>query len=301
MKSNQIKIWIKAFRLRTLPLSLAGIITGSMLAHSVNRFDGLLFGLAIATVLFLQILSNLANDLGDGLKGTDNENRVGPARAIQSGEISVPAMKRAVTILAILSLSTGIPLAYLGTKDMSFEMLYTFLFLAIACVIAAISYTMGKKAYGYHGMGDLFVFFFFGLLSVGGIFLLMTKFWDNAILFPASAIGLLSAAVLNLNNMRDIENDAASGKNTLVVRMGSSKAKIYHTFLIITPLFLISIFAFVTQSWGYLFSLCVYLILLPHLATVWKNNNPRELDPELKKVALSTFFLSVIITIWVLI
>ena len=163
MKNSQLKIWLKAFRLRTLPLSVAGIITGSMLAYSVERFNITLFVLAIATVLFLQILSNLANDLGDGVKGTDNEDRVGPARAIQSGEISVPAMKKAVLIFALLSLLSGIPLAYIGTLGMPFEILLTFIILALACVAAAISYTVGKKAYGYNGMGDVFVFLFFGI------------------------------------------------------------------------------------------------------------------------------------------
>jgi 1,4-dihydroxy-2-naphthoate octaprenyltransferase len=301
MNKERIKIWLKAFRLRTLPLSVAGIITGSMLAYSVERFNITLFVLAIATVLFLQILSNLANDLGDGVKGTDNKDRVGPARAIQSGEISVPAMKKAVLIFALLSLLSGIPLAYIGTLGMPFEILLTFIILALACVAAAISYTVGKKAYGYNGMGDVFVFLFFGILSVEGIYVLMTKQFDWIILLPASAIGLLSTAVLNLNNMRDIENDAKSGKNTLVVRMGSQKAKVYHTFLILVPIVLILIFTFITQVFGLLFTLAIYLILLPHLIRVWKTTNPSALDPELKKVALSTFLFSIILTIWVII
>lgn len=301
MNKERIKIWLKAFRLRTLPLSVAGIITGSMLAYSVERFNITLFVLAIATVLFLQILSNLANDLGDGMKGTDNKDRVGPARAIQSGEISVPAMKKAVLIFALLSLLSGIPLAYIGTLGMPFEILLTFIILALACVAAAISYTVGKKAYGYNGMGDVFVFLFFGILSVEGIYVLMTKQFDWIILLPASAIGLLSTAVLNLNNMRDIENDAKSGKNTLVVRMGSKKAKIYHTFLILMPFVLILIFTFITQVFGLLFTLAIYLILLPHLIRVWKTTNPSVLDPELKIVALSTFLFSIILSIWVII
>ena len=301
MNGNQVKVWLNAFRLRTLPLSVSGIITGSSLAFSVNQFDALLFSLAILTVLFLQILSNLANDLGDGLKGTDNANRVGPTRAIQSGKISVSAMKKAVILFAILSLCTGIPLAYLGTQGLSVQMLYIFIGLAILCVLAAISYTMGKKAYGYFGLGDVFVFLFFGILSVCGIFLLMTKQWMAEIILPASTIGLLSAAVLNLNNMRDLVNDKASGKNTLVVRMGFSKAKLYHIFLIVTPLLLITLFSYIIDSWGYLFSLSIYLILIPHIIRVVQCEDPKSLDPELKKVALTTFLFSLIIATWVLI
>lgn len=301
MATNKIKTWLNAFRLRTLPLSIAGILTGSMLALSVEKFDLLLFLLALATVLFLQILSNLANDLGDSLKGTDNDQRVGPTRAVQSGEISRAAMKRAVQLFAVLSLSTGIPLAILGTKGLPFEAMVTFIFLALACVFAAIMYTMGKKAYGYQGLGDVFVFLFFGILSVCGIFILMTKEWDSIILLPASTIGFLSTAVLNLNNMRDIENDAKSGKNTLVVRMGSEKAKIYHSFLILTPLLLILLFSYQSTTWGYLFGLLIFIVLLPHLLKVWKTKQPKELDPELKKVALSTFVYALIMTVWVLI
>src|SRR5690606_37261178 len=203
-----------------------------------------------------------------GLKGTDNVNRVGPSRTIQNGEISVKAMQKAVVLFALLSLTTGIPLAYIGTKNLSQEMLFVFIGLAISCVVAALTYTLGKKAYGYHGLGDLFVFFFFGILSVGGIFLLMTKYWMFEVLLPASSIGLLSVAVLNLNNMRDISNDKASGKNTLVVRMGFSNAKIYHAFLICMPAFLILLFSWRVMSYGYLFTLIIYFILVPHLIRI---------------------------------
>lgn len=301
METSSIKNWITAFRLRTLPLSVSGILLGSMLAYDTGKFDSLVFILALSTVIFLQVLSNLANDLGDGIKGTDNENRVGPQRAVQSGAISVKAMKKAVILFSLLSLASGLPLAWLGTRGMPPSLFWIFIVLALLCVLAAITYTVGKKAYGYLGLGDLFVFLFFGLLSVGGIFVLLTKQWDNLVLLPASAIGLLSAAVLNLNNMRDIENDRASGKNTLVVKIGGNVAKKYHAFLIITPVLLLLLFSYLTTTPGYLFGLLVYIILFPHLRTVMKNQQPRELDPELKKVALSTFFFSLLISIWILI
>lgn len=298
METSRVGIWLKAFRLRTLPLSLAGIVTGGALAQLVNRFDGLLFGLAIATVLFLQILSNLANDLGDSLKGTDNAQRVGPERAVQSGQITIPQMKRAVLIFAVLSLLAGIPLAYLGTRELPSQIEYTFYGLALLCVLAAVGYTLGKKAYGYLGLGDLFVFLFFGLLSVQGIYVLMTKQFDWLVFLPASAIGLLSVAVLNLNNMRDIENDEKCGKNTLVVRMGFRIARVYHTFLIIAPALLLSVFAHLTGITGFYFGLVIYAVLIPHLIRVWKVAQPRELDKELKIVALSTFLLSLLIGSW---
>jgi len=298
MNNNRIRIWLQAFRLRTLPLSLAGILTGSALAQVVQKFDGLLFALAILTVLFLQILSNLANDLGDSLKGTDNENRVGPERAVQSGAISTSQMKRAVALFAILSLSTGMPLAYLGTRDLPQSITLTFYGLALLCVLAAIGYTLGKKAYGYLGLGDVFVFLFFGILSVQGIFVLMSKQWDPLVFLPASAIGLLSVAVLNLNNMRDSENDAQCGKKTLVVRIGFRMAKIYHTCLIVLPLLLLITFYLLTNVAGFLFSLVIYTALIPHLIRVWKVSEPRNLDSELKVVALSTFACALILSVW---
>lgn len=291
------KAWLQAFRLRTLPLSISGILVGSALAFRTGHGEILLFVLALFTVLFLQILSNLANDLGDNLKGTDNENRIGPERSTQTGAISRKSMKNAILLFALLSLICGGTLAYLGTRDMAFEVQITFYLLALACIAAAIGYTMGKKAYGYLGLGDLFVFMFFGLLSVCGIYILMAKSWDWPIVLPAIAIGLLSAAVLNLNNMRDHENDAACGKNTLVVKIGFENALKYHFALLLLPIIALVSYAALTEFWWSLISLLSYIILGKHLLYVVKNPYPEKMDSQLAKVAVSTFIFALLFTI----
>ena len=284
-----MKQWLHAFRLRTLPLSISGILLGSALAHKTNNFDLTLFILALLTVLFLQILSNLANDLGDNLKGTDNSNRIGPQRSTQSGAISRKQMKRAIYLFAFLALAFGGTLAYLGTREMSFEVQITFYLLATACILAALGYTLGKNAYGYLGLGDIFVFMFFGLLSVMGIHVLMTKSFDIGVILPAISVGLLSTAVLNLNNLRDHENDAQCGKNTLVVKMGFENALKYHYALLLLPLILTVAFAASHGMWWSLLSLLSYFILGKHLYFVVQNPFPNKLDAELGKVAISTF------------
>ncbi len=292
--TNRVQIWLQAFRLRTLPLSISGILVGSALAYREDNFDALLFVLAIGTVLFLQILSNLANDLGDNLKGTDNENRIGPERSTQTGAISRENMKKAIYLFAALSLISGGTLAYLGTRDMGVEIQITFYILALACIAAAIGYTMGKKAYGYLGLGDLFVFMFFGLLSVCGIYILMAKSFDWVIVLPATAIGLLSAAVLNLNNMRDHENDARSNKNTLVVKIGFENALKYHFALLLLPVIALVSYAALTEFWWSLLALLSYIILGKHLIFVVKNPMPEKFDSQLGKVAISTFLMAVL-------
>jgi len=298
---NKFNSWLKAFRLRTLPLSLSGIIVGTMVALYFGHTDYLLFVLALFTVLFLQILSNLANDLGDTLKGADDDGRVGPKRTIQSGEISHKEMKNALIIFSVLSLFTALPLAYLGTLELSTSVFYVFIFLALSCVLAAITYTIGRKAYGYIGLGDLFVFTFFGMVSVCGIYVLIAKEWNSIILLPAIAVGLLSTAVLNLNNLRDYINDKKVAKKTLVVQMGIKKAKIYHAFLIFGPFLAILLFSYFTKDIGFLFLLAIYFILIPHIIYVFKEQETSKLDSELKKVALSTFLMSILLTIWVII
>lgn len=293
-QNSSIKNWLQAFRLRTLPLSISGILVGSALGYKNETFDGLLFVLALLTVLFLQILSNLANDLGDHLKGTDNDKRIGPERSTQTGAISRKQMLNAIYLFAFLSLVFGGTLAYLGTRDMAFEVQITFYVLAVSCILAAVGYTMGKKAYGYLGLGDLFVFMFFGLLSVCGIYILMAKTFDFEVLLPAVSIGLLSAAVLNLNNMRDHENDALCGKNTLVVKIGFVNALKYHYALLLFPIIATVTFAAITEFWRSLLALLSYVILFQHLLFVVKNPIPEKLDSQLGKVAISTFIYAVL-------
>ena len=286
--------WLEAFRLRTLPLSLAGIIVGSGYAYYTNHWNNSIFVFAMITTVLFQILSNLANDLGDSLKGTDNEQRVGPMRAVQSGQITKKQMKIAVTITSILSFSSAANLIKLGSKNLSTEFILFYFVLALLCILAAITYTIGKKAYGYLGLGDLMVLFFFGFVSVLGVYPLYAKSIDLILILPAFSIGLLSTAVLNLNNMRDIENDRTSNKNTLVVKIGSKNAKTYHCLLIIVAFWSQFSFVLLTEKLILLISLIPFILLFIHLKTVRNNQEPRLLDPELKKVALSTFFMAIL-------
>ncbi len=297
----QFKDWIHAARLRTLPLSVSGILVGSLLALQNGHWNPLVFVLALSTTLLFQILSNLANDLGDTLKGADNANRVGPERAVQSGAISIEAMKRAVAITAILSGISAGALIWKGTANLSMNSVYGYIGLAVACVLAAITYTMGKRAYGYFGLGDVFVFIFFGCVSVIGVYPLFADGLILELVFPAITIGLLSTAVLNLNNMRDQINDASVGKRTLVVKLGFKNAKMYHLTLVITAMLSWIAFLIFKQHWIGFISCLPFILLLKHILFVLKNNEPRAFDPELKKVALSTFFISVLYTISVII
>jgi 1,4-dihydroxy-2-naphthoate octaprenyltransferase len=289
-----IKNWLEAFRLRTLPLSISGILLGSALAYKNGSFDNILFVLAIFTVLFLQILSNLANDLGDTIKGTDNDSRIGPKRSTQTGAISNKQMKIAISIFATLSLIFGSILAFQGTRSMSIEVQITFFVLALGCILAAVGYTMGKNAYGYLGLGDLFVFVFFGLLSVCGIYVLMVKNFHWEVILPAISVGLLSTAVLNLNNMRDHVNDAACGKNTLVVKIGFENALKYHFVLVLTPIFCTISYAALTKHWWCLLALLNYVILGKHILYVVQNPIPEKLDSQLGNVAISTFVYAIL-------
>ena len=293
-----MKHWIQAARLRTLPLSVSGIIVGSFYAMSQAMFNWKIIIFALSTTLGLQILSNFANDYGDGIKGTDNENRVGPKRAIQSGVITPEAMKRALVITSILTLISAILLIYVAFKDHNLGFSLFYLGLGILAIASAIRYTVGNSAYGYRGYGDLFVFLFFGLVSTLGIYFMFAKEMDWFLLLPATAIGFLSVAVLNLNNMRDEESDRKSNKNTLVVKMGSANAKVYHYFLVISAMVLMLEFSYFKEFNidQYIFVLA-YIPLIKHLVTVYKNKNPKELDPELKKVALSTFVLSILLSL----
>jgi 1,4-dihydroxy-2-naphthoate octaprenyltransferase len=267
---------------------------GSFLAFNSGYSDYLLFSVALLTTILFQILSNLANDLGDSLKGTDNENRIGPKRTVQAGKISVYQMKIAVMFTSVLSLFSASLLIYLAKENMSSKMIISYLTLACFCIIAAITYTVGKKAYGYHGLGDLMVFLFFGLVGVMGSNTLYTKEIDWLLFLPATSIGCLSTAVLNLNNMRDIENDAASNKNTLVVKLGLDRAKIYHVSLLVTALLTLISFSLLMQDYWIILGCLPFIMLFKHGKFVLSNNIPGNFDPELKKVAITTFLVSLL-------
>ena len=292
---NKTKAWLQAARLRTLPLSVSGIIVGTTLANIQGFHDGPVFFLAILTTIGFQITSNFANDYGDGVKGTDNELRVGPQRALQSGVLKREELKNGITISIIINLTLVALLLYRAFADQYWEYIVVFAVLGLLCIWAAIKYTVGNDAYGYRGLGDLFVFLFFGLLSVLGSQFLYSKSIYLTAFLPATAIGLLSTAVLNLNNMRDIFSDKTAGKNTLAVKLGPFWSRIYHYFLIITALtcmiYFNSLHAASIWQW---FSLLAFIPLLLHLLKIRTIKDNSKLDPELKKIALSTFLLALL-------
>lgn len=293
--------WVKALRLRTLPLSLSGIILGSFIAKFNGHWNWVVFTLAMFTTILFQILSNLANDLGDSLKGTDNAERIGPMRSVQSGVISKKEMRNAVIGTSLLSFVLAGSLIFVGTQELSMTIVWFYVGLAVACVLAAITYTVGKKAYGYNGFGDIMVFLFFGIVSVMGVYPLFSKTIDWTLILPAASIGLLSAAVLNLNNMRDRVNDEKSNKRTLVVMMGANLAKMYHTLLVLGAL-VCHILFIVQQNHPMAFiGLVPFTLLLVHVRKVMGTKDPKEFDPELKKVALSTFAVAVLTSVGLMI
>ncbi len=287
-----MKNWIQAARLRTLPLSLSGIIVGSAYAYHQGYSNWKIVILALFTTLGLQVLSNFANDYGDGIKGTD-DNRIGEKRLVAAGIISAQQMKKAVIITAIVTFVLALALIYVAFGKENFALSLIFILLGVGSIGAAIKYTVGTNAYGYSGFGDVFVFIFFGLVSVMGSNFLFTHFVDWKLLLPAAGIGFLSVAVLNLNNMRDIENDRIAGKNTLVVKMGLEIAKNYHELLLIFGSTLFLLFSIITAT-SIKPILIIYFPLILHVRNVRNAKNYEDFDPELKKVALTTFALSIL-------
>lgn len=293
-----IKNYIKAARLRTLPLSVSGIIVGSLLGASelggISILNSDIFWLAILTTIGFQVLSNFANDYGDGIKGSD-ENRSGEARMVASGAISARQMKSAMIITIIITLVVALGLIYQSFGKENFIYSIVFFLLGITSIVAAIKYTVGNSAYGYSGFGDLFVFIFFGLLSVVGSYFLFTKQLNFQIFLPAISIGLLSTAVLNLNNLRDFEEDKKNSKNTLVVKLGVSKAKIYHYTLFFFAFISASIYTFLNfkSEFQFLFYISFIPLFINGLK-VSKTSDLSVLDSELKKVALSTFLFGIL-------
>lgn len=301
---TKIKAWLAAARLRTLPLSVSGIIVGASLGFGAllqvdhEFWKSELFWLAILVTIGFQVLSNFANDYGDGIRGTDAK-RQGEKRMVASGIISPKQMKIGMIITGIITFFLSTVLIFMAFGNESFIISFVFFNLTILSIIAAVKYTVGKKAYGYSGLGDVFVFLFFGLLSVLGSYYLFTHNLNFQLLLPAFSIGCFSTAVLNLNNMRDIENDAEANKNTLVVQLGSKRAKKYHTFLLLFGMLCAVIYTIINYREPLQF---IYLIafvpFLANLKTVFKNTVPMLLDVELKKVALSTFLFAVLFSIF---
>jgi 1,4-dihydroxy-2-naphthoate octaprenyltransferase len=283
-----IKAWIIAARLRTLPLAVACIAMGALLAAYRGFFDWKIFSLLLLTTLLLQILSNLANDYGDFVNGADSQERKGPARMVQSGVIQPKQMLIAVVLLGLASLISGVALLVLSIGNLSLWF-WIFLGLGILAIFAAINYTAGSKPYGYAGGGDISVFLFFGMLAVTGSYWLFANDWWWDSIWPATACGLFSTAVLNLNNMRDIESDRKAGKITIAVLLGSRRAMVYHGFLLLGGMLSALYFAFQSsfQSWQWVFVLSFGLFVL-HFEKVRSVKVATNLDPYLKQLALST-------------
>ncbi|WP_315568712.1 1,4-dihydroxy-2-naphthoate polyprenyltransferase [Haemophilus parahaemolyticus] len=283
-KNSTFAIWFSTARPKTLPLALASIIIGSALAYWAGKFDLITTLLAFITTILLQVLSNFANDYGDHVKGSDTAERIGPLRAIQHGAITGEQLKMAVIILSALSFISGAALsfyAYEGIED-----LLVFLGLGVISIVAAITYTVGKKAYGYLGLGDLFVLIFFGFVAVIGVFYLQAHSLPLMIFIPAFGCGLLSVAVLNINNLRDINQDRKAGKNTLIVRIGSKNGRIYHAILLALSVVSYLIFAILNfEHWYNYFFLLAVPLLVKHGLFVYRHQDPIELRPILGQMA----------------
>ncbi len=283
-------VWFQAARLRTLPLSFSGIIAGAAISNISGSFDRPIFLMSLWCTLLFQVISNFANDYGDGIKGTDNEQRVGPKRVLQSGFLTALALKKGIVFLSVVALISVVFLLALVFGLEQWPLFLLFLCLGVFSIWAAIRYTVGDKAYGYKGFGDVFVFLFFGLLGVLGSAFLFTQMIEATFFLPAVVIGCLSVAVLNLNNMRDHINDQKSDKNTLVVRFGFIWAKYYHASLIITALAASLLFFYIENfTWTMYIPILVFFFFGAHLIKVFRTTVPKDLDPELKKVALLTF------------
>jgi 1,4-dihydroxy-2-naphthoate polyprenyltransferase len=288
----KIKSWIEAARLRTLPLAFSVILMSGFLAYFEGKFCGQVFGLCILTTLFLQILSNFANDYGDTQNGADNAERKGPIRAVQGGKISKREMLIGMLIMSLLTLISGLTLLFVSFGGIDFTFI-GFLLLGLVCIAAAIKYTAGKNPYGYAGLGDLSVFIFFGLVGVLGSNFLYTHSFHILNILPAISCGVFSVAVLNLNNIRDILSDTLAGKKTIPVRIGFLKSKYYHYILIFSGIFSALLFFIFLNKILFgiiLLALSSFLFVKLTLIPLFKADGSDNIDHLLKKTALSTLF-----------
>ena len=302
MTNEKLKMWWETARPKTLPLALASIFTGSALGYWANPqgFNGLVMALCLLTTILLQVLSNFANDYGDHQKGSDTEERIGPLRGIQKGAISAKELKWGLILMVVASFFSGsflIGIAYENLSD-----LFAFAGLGILAIVAAITYTVGAKPYGYMGLGDISVLVFFGLLGVGGTYYLQTHSIDSHIILPAIGSGLLASTVLNINNLRDIEQDAKAGKNTLAVRLGAYKGRVYHCILLSVAALCYLAFAVATAiSWtNYLFVLAMPL-LAKHAIFVYRSQQPSELRPMLAQMSMISLLINILFSLGLLI
>lgn len=288
------KAWIQAFRLRTLPLAFSCIFMGAFLAAIDGYYQSEILVWSLNTTLFLQILSNLANDYGDAGSGVDGDQRTGPKRTVSSGLITKEAMKKALILFSITSLVSGCYLIYLAFGD-NWSQSLIFLLIGLGAIAAAIKYTVGKNPYGYAGFGDLFVLIFFGLVGVGGNYFLYANSINWLIILPSLSCGFLAVGVLNVNNIRDIESDRSSGKFSIPVRIGRKRAVFYHWLLLVLALLSSLIFAVLIDSslQGYLFLLVIPFLYFNGRAVKVKQTS-EGLDPYLKQLALTTLLFVVL-------
>lgn len=293
------KSWITAFRLRTLPLAFSGWLVGTTIASIAVKISWPIAGLTLLTAFLLQILSNLANDYGDAVSGVDSDERKGPSRMVQSGQITKKAMGRAMIIFSLLSLLSGVALLFITFKE-DFISALVFFLIGIVGIASAIKYTVGKNPYGYAGFGDLFVFLFFGVVLIFGTYYLQVQTFDGLVLLPAISLGMLSIGVLNVNNIRDIESDKVSGKNSIPVRLGREKAVVYHIFLLAGSfLIMVSYSIIIYHSWWQFIFLPVGLLFGVNIKAV-ATKPLTELDPFLKQMAISTLIFSVLFSAGIL-
>lgn len=276
-------------RPRTLPLAIACIIMGTCLAAAEGSFSWIIALLCILTAILLQILSNLANDYGDSLHGADHVERRGPKRAVQSGLVTLEAMRRAIVINVILVIFSGLALLWFAFGVKAFSSTLIFIMLGAAAIGAAIAYTAGKLPYGYVGLGDLFVLLFFGWVGVIGSYFVQTVQFSWLLLLPATACGLLAVAVLNVNNIRDLDSDRLAGKRSVPVRLGLERARIYHWLLIIDAIIFAMVYVVIdyTSIWEFLFLLAVPLLIRNGLAISRTDDLP-SLNPWLKQMSLAS-------------
>lgn len=288
--TSKTKIWIQAARLRTLPLAFASIILGSMIAAFYGNYQISAIVLALLTTLFLQVLSNFANDYGDTINGADHKDREGPSRAVQTGLISLSQMRNAMILFSVLSFISGLMLIHISFSFLGTSYI-VFVLLLLLCVYASITYTSGKNPYGYMALGDISVFLFFGVFGVALNAYLHLNHWHGMILLPAAAIGLLSTGVLNLNNMRDVISDKQAGKNTIAIILGFQQSKNYHYTLVILPFVLVTIFVISEITDLSIFNF-IYFICLPivikQIITIKNIKYVQHYDPLLKTLALTT-------------
>ena len=287
--------WVAAARPRTLPLALASIILGSFLASADRQFNWQITLLAALTTIFLQILSNFANDYGDAVSGKDTELRVGPRRAVATGDITKEAMLRGIIVTSVLSLVSGIWLLVVSFQKADASVFWFFLILGLLSIAAAIGYTNGKRPYGYAGFGDIAVLIFFGWVGVLGTYFLHTLSFNPILLLPATSVGLFATGVLNINNIRDIETDTMTGKRSIPARLGLSLAIRYHWGLLIAGMFCALAYTFLTEAnwFSYLYLLAFPLFVLNGRA-VATHKRPVELNARLGQLALTTLLFVVL-------